>query len=292
MIKSFTIASLFLLTIFSINGQKNDSNKVTLLNEIVYKEIDGHQLKLRFYYPEKFKKTKKHATMIFFFGGGWTGGSMTQFEDQAKYFASRGLVTVLADYRVKSRHKTTPFESVKDAKSAVRYLRIHAEEFGIDTGKIIGSGGSAGGHIAAATGIIEGLEEEGEDLSISSKANALVLFNPVVDMSPEGFANDKVGDRYLEISPMQNVSKEAPPTIFFLGTKDKLIPVSIAEKFKSKMEAIGSRCDLYLYKDQPHGFFNKGRQEADRCYIETVYEADLFLQSLGYLKGKQTIKIK
>lgn len=284
-----TNIALTFLILANLSCKSKDVKAVMPPKEVVYKEIDSHQLKLNFYYPKKVKTRKKYPAMIFFFGGGWTGGSITQFEDQAKYFSSRGFVTVLADYRVKSRHQTTPFESVKDAKSAIRYLRIHAHEFGIDANRIIASGGSAGGHIAAAASMVPGLNEDGEDLSISTVANALVLFNPVVDMSPEGFANDKVGDRYHEISPMQNVTKTAPPTILFLGTKDKLIPVSVVEKFKSKMEAVGRRCDLHLYQNQPHGFFNKGRQEADRCYIDTVYQTDLFLQSLGYLKGKQTI---
>ncbi|GAA3650155.1 alpha/beta hydrolase [Flavivirga jejuensis] len=289
MVKYLITTLVVLLTTGHVNSQNKDSKETDPLKEVVYKEVDGNKLKLSFYYPNKFNKRKQYPTMIFFFGGGWTGGSTAQFKDQAIYFASRGMITVLADYRVKSRHQTTPFESVKDAKSAIRYLRNHAKEFGIHPNKIIASGGSAGGHIAAASSLVSGLNETGEDVSVSTKANALVLFNPVVDMSPDGFANDKVGDRYLEISPMQNITKGAPPTIIFLGTKDKIIPVSIVEKFKSKMEAVGSRCDLRLYEGQPHGFFNKGRQEADKCYIATVFEADLFLQSLGYIKGEETI---
>lgn len=284
--KHSTILLFLLLFIVNLSCKAKNDTVVLPPKEVVYKEIDGAKLKLSFYYPDTFKNDQKYPTMIFFFGGGWTGGKVTQFEDQAKYFASRGLITVLADYRVKSRHQTTPFESVKDAKSAIRYLRIHNEEFGIDPNKIIASGGSAGGHIAAASSMVTGLNETGEDLSIATIANALVLFNPVVDMSPEGFANDKVGDRYKEISPMQNVTKGTPPTILFLGKKDKLIPVAIVEKFKSKMEAVGSRCDLHLYEGEPHGFFNKGRQEDDRCYIDTVRKADVFLASLGYLQGE------
>lgn len=257
--------------------------------DITYKIVKDDSLKLRFFYPEKFKKRKKYPTIVFFFGGGWTGGKITQFEDQAAYFASRGMISVLVDYRVESRHKTTPFEAVKDAKSSIRYLRIHAKELGVDTDRIVASGGSAGGHLAAATAIINGLEEEGEDLAVSSKANALVLFNPVVDNGPNGYGYERIGDRYLAISPLHNIKKGAPPTVFFLGDKDKLIPVSTANDFKVKMEAVGSRCDVFIYKDRGHGFFNKGKQKGDKCYLETVHEADLFLQSIGYLKGKATL---
>ncbi len=83
---------------------------------------------------------------------------------------------------------------------------------------------------------------------------------------------------------MHNITKCTPPTIVFLGTEDSLIPVATAQDYKARMEKVGVRCDLHLYEDQPHGFFNKAR------YYETVLEADKFLTSLGYLKGKPTLE--
>lgn len=288
--KLFIITVSVLLTMTSVNSQNTPVLKVKPDQELVYKEINGTQLKLSLYNPDGFNKNKKYPTIIFFFGGGWSGGSITQFEDQAQYFASRGMITILADYRVKSRNDTSPFEAVKDAKSAMRYIKIHAKTLHIDTNKIVAAGGSAGGHLAAATTLLPGLDEEGEDLSVSTKANALVLFNPVIDNGPGGYGYERIGDRFLEISPMHNVTKGAPPTIFFLGTKDKHIPVATAESYKAKMEAVGSRCDLFIYENQEHGFFNKNKKDGDKYYNETVRQADLFLASLGYLQGKPTIK--
>lgn len=290
MTKVLTIITFFLLTFTQINSQNTYLKKSLPPHKVIYKVVDTTKLTLTFYYPEKFNENKKYTTMIFFFGGGWLGGSTSHFEDQAKYFASRGLITVLADYRVRNKHQTSPFEAVKDAKSAIRYLKISAETFGINPNKIIVAGGSAGGHLAAATTLLTGLNETGEDISISTAANALVLFNPVIDNGPNGYGYERIGERYPEISPLHNITKGAPPTIFFLGDKDRLIPVVTGNDFKLKMEAVGSRCDLFIYENQEHGFFNKGKQKDDEFYIETVYQADLFLQSLGYLKGKQTIK--
>jgi acetyl esterase/lipase len=251
---------------------------------LTYKVINGDTLNLILRYPSNFKKSKKYPTIIFFFGGGWNGGSVGQFEPHAKYFASRGMIAVLADYRVKSRQGTSPFEAVNDAKSAIRYLRVHAKELNVHPKKIVGSGGSAGGHLAAACGNVFGLDEPGEDLAISSKPNALVLFNPVYDNGPDGYGYERIGERYPEISPMHNIKKGAPPTIVFLGTNDRLIPVSTAEKYKEKMIEVGSRCELFLYEGAGHGFFNYGRSEGV-YYQKTVHEADLFLISLKYLKG-------
>ena len=252
--------------------------------ELTYKIVNGDTLDLILRYPPDYKKSKRYPTIIFFFGGGWNGGTIEQFKPQAVYFASRGMITVLADYRVKSRHQTTPYESVADAKSAIRFLRQHAKELNVKKNKIVASGGSAGGHLAAACGLCPGLDEDGEDLTISSKANALVLFNPVFDNGPEGFQHERMGERWQEISPAHNITKGAPPTIVFLGREDHLIPVSIAENYKAKMERVGSRCDLFLYDGAGHGFFNESKKNG-LYYRKTVYETDLFLISLKYLNG-------
>lgn len=115
--------------------------------------------------------------MVFFFGGGWINGNIKQFRPQAEYFSHRGMFCILVDYRVKKRQQSTPFESLKDAKSAIRFIRKHAEEFQVDTSKITASGGSAGGHLAAATALIKDYNEASDDLTLSCVPNALVLFD-------------------------------------------------------------------------------------------------------------------
>jgi acetyl esterase/lipase len=271
-----------------LNEQLTVSSERKQPFDVTYKIIDSIKLDLTFRYPPDFKKTKKYPAIIFFFGGGWNGGTTEQFKPHAEYLSSRGMIAVLADYRVKSRHNTTPYEAVADAKSAIRFLRMHAKKLNIDTDKIVASGGSAGGHLAAACGTLQGLDESNEDLSISSKANALVLFNPVFDNGPGGYGHERLGERWMEISPAHNIKEGAPPTIVFLGTEDHLIPVSIAENYKAKMEEVGGRCDLFLYEGEGHGFFNKSKKNGE-YYKKTVHQTDLFLKSLSYLRGKPKI---
>jgi len=270
-------ALLFLVNVSSQNVIKNSTPK-----KIIYKTIDTVSLNLHIFYPEGQKRTNKTPVIIFFHGGGWVGGSYKKFLKEANYFANRGIIAITAEYRIRNKHNTTPFEAVNDAKSAIRYLRVHATELGIDENKVIAGGSSAGGHLAAATGNIIGLEEEGEKLTISSKPNALVLLYPVFDNSKEGFGYKKFKERYKEISPMHNITKGSPPTIVFLGTKDKLISVETAEKYKQKMEEVGSRCDLHLYKDATHGLYGKNK---DFFYKDDIIcKTDSFLVSLNYLK--------
>ena len=101
--------------------------------------------------------------MVFFFGGGWNGGSYTQFSRHADYLASRGMVAFAADYRTKSKHKTEPKACVSDGKSAVRWIRGNAAKLGVDPKKIIAGGGSAGGHVAATTATIKAFDESSDD---------------------------------------------------------------------------------------------------------------------------------
>lgn len=256
---------------------------------ITYKKIDTTELKLTFYYPKVSKKNSNYPAILFFFGGGWINGNVTQFEPAARYFASRGIIAVLADYRIASKHKTTVFEAVKDAKSAMRYLREHAQELNINSNKIVAAGGSAGGHLAAATDLVP-LEEVSDKNKISARPNALILFNPVYDNGPTGYGYERIGNRYLEVSPMHNIKKGAAPTIVFLGTKDKLVSVETATHYKNKLEAVGTRCELFLYPDQLHGFFNFNPKNGNQYFLETIKQADIFLESMGYLKGKPTIE--
>lgn len=257
--------------------------------KVLYKQVDTTKLFLEIHTPEHLDSKRNYPAMVFFFGGGWKGGDRSHFINHAKYFAKRGLICFLADYRTETKHGTTPFEALKDAKSAMRYLRENAEEFGIDPTKIIASGGSAGGHLAAAATFTKKYDEATDELSISCIPNALVLFNPVIDNGPGGYGYERIGDAYKDYSPLHNIKKGAPPTILFLGTKDKLIPIATAEYYKTVMEKVGSRCELKIYEGGQHGFFNYPNL---KNYKQTVAEADLFLQSLGYLTELPQVPIE
>ena len=83
-----------------------------------------------------------------------------------------------------------------------------------------------------------------------------MLLKLVIHNGTKGHGYDGIGNRYIEISPRHSVKKRAPPTILFFCTKDQHILVTVINKFKAKMEAVGNRCDLHLYEGQTHGFSN------------------------------------
>ena len=246
----------------------------------VYKTVGEVELKLHIFNPEDHKETDQKPAIIFFFGGGWNGGTPEQFFPQSEYLAKRDMVAISAEYRVKSRHGTSPQECVKDGKSAIRWVTTHASELGIAPDQIAAGGGSAGGHVAAAIAMKTDINEEGEDLTISAIPKALVLFNPVYDNGPGGYGHDRVEDYWKKISPMHNIDKDTPPTIVFFGTKDKHVPVATAKKYDERLKSAGVKSQLFLYQDQPHGFFNKTK------YDDTVTKMDAFLVELGLLKAQ------
>lgn len=249
-------------------------------HQVRYKSVGETELMLHVFNPPDHRASDKCAAIVFFFGGGWNSGSPEQFFNQSRYLAARGMVSICAEYRVKSRNQTSPRECVMDGKSAMRWVRSHSRELGVDPERIAAGGGSAGGHVAAATATLSGFNQADDDLSVSCVPNALVLFNPVIDNGPSGYGYKRVEDYWQDFSPMHNLSETCPPTIFFLGTKDSLIPVATAEEFRRRVESVGGRCDLHLYEGQGHGFFNKKR------YSETVLEMDRFLCSIDFLDGE------
>src|SRR5581483_11774750 len=145
-----------------------------------YKKTKQADLEMVVHYRSGWQAGDKRPAIVFFFGGGWTNGKITQFEPQAKYLASRGMVAARADYRVKSRHGVSPRECVEDARSAVRWLRQNATRLGIDPDRIVAAGGSAGGHLAACTALSDGVDAADDDRTVSAKPSALVLYNPVL----------------------------------------------------------------------------------------------------------------
>ena len=299
--RNFALLLLLLLPATAFSQQTNQPAYPPDFPEAqaeTYKTIGDVELRLWVFNPEEHQAVDRRPAIVFFFGGGWRGGTPGQFRAQCEYLADRGMVAIAADYRVSSRHGVKANECVADARSAMRWIRANSERLGIDPDRIAAGGGSAGGHLAVATACLERHDDPNDDLSVSARPDALVLFNPAVVLAPVPGAfelpedrlaglQERMGAEIRSMSPYHQVRPGMPPAIIFHGEADTTVPYRTIELFRDKMEDQGNRCTVVAYEGAGHGFFNFGRND-NAYFIDTVNKMDQFLVSLGYLRGAKS----
>jgi acetyl esterase/lipase len=252
---------------------------------VTYKTTPQKPLLLHVFEPKGFAKTDKRAAFVTIHGGGWRGGVPRRMYPFADYFAKLGMVGISVEYRLAAQKPVpgglTPFDCVQDVKSAIRYLKTHAAEMGIDPEKIVVSGGSAGGHLAVATALFEAVNDPQDDLKVSTMPAAMVLLFPVIDISAEiGYGNALLGERWKEIDPNSHVRSGLPPTITFHGTGDTVTPFAGAEKFHQAMKAAGNESELVVHEGGKHGYLMFDRKVLD----ETLERSAAFLRRHSFIK--------
>lgn len=200
--------------------------------------------------------------IVLFFGGGWLYGSIRQFDGQAQALAAAGITAILADYRVLCRDGTGPPAAMQDAVAAMRFVRIRATSLGIDPHRLAAGGGSAGGQLALSTAF-------GPDPL--ARPDALVLFNPVVDLRAGGLAGhfDHFPPSAVRAaSPIMHAGIPYPPMLIMHGTDDPLVPIRQVRDFCDAVATRGHACELLAYAGARHGFFNR-TVASGRWFAET-----------------------
>ena len=252
------------------------------ITESIYKTTPQGDLITRVYTPSSPASDKRRPCALFFYGGGWRGGSLLQFSKHCEYLVSRGFVAMTPRYRGIETHHTTPREAAEDALSCVRWVRKHADELHIDPDRILVGGGSAGGHLAAATATLTKIRDAQDDPSVSCRPNLLVLFNPAVNTGPETPQYERISEYWQEFSPMHNMQKTMPDTVIFHGLSDNTVPTWTAREFSRALEQTGAISTLYLYPEQKHAFFNEGSGNNPYFY-DTMYRMGVFLEEQGWI---------
>lgn len=280
--------------------------KMEPTRKVVYKTAGDRPLTLHIFEPDDHKQTDRRPVFLTIHGGGWTGMGPRYFYPFADHFARLGMVGISVEYRLcspragkpttqPSTHMRAPraqvpnedtkegvtvFDCVKDARSAVRYVRSHAADLGIDSDRIVVSGGSAGGHLAAATALFDGVDEEGEDASLSCMPNLLVLYYPVIDTSQDGYGQAKIGQRWKDLSPVDHVKPNLPPTLLFHGTADTVTPYAGAILFSQRMKQAGNEIEFISYEGGAHGYFIFDLN----LFAEAMKQTETFLEEHGFLE--------
>ena len=251
---------------------------------VVYKTVDDLSLKLDVFIPDA-SWPRPMPVIVWYHGGGWTGGTPGQFYPQSVALRNQGILCVSVEYRLKKKHGTTPFDCVRDAFDAMRFVKDHLEEWGGDSRRVAAGGGSAGAHLASALTTLTA-----EDLAGSHAERAkaipdlLLLFNPVFNNSPEenGWGSGSLGDRWREMSPVHNFHAGVPPMLVMLGDQDALIPVSNLEDASESLNELGVPHEFRVYEGGTHGFFNLNKHDGV-FYEQTLKDLEDYLREHGWL---------
>lgn len=243
-------------------------------NSFTYKNAAGRALRIHVFAPPKAGSGR--PAVLFYFGGGWRIGSVMQFVDKARYFAERGYVTAIADYRISCRDNSDVVQSSEDARDAYAWLRAHSGEVGIDPRRMFLAGGSAGGHLALYTAL---KARPGE------KPLGLVLYNPAVDL--RNLAQPGELKTAIALSPSDLPVKGAPATIIMHGDADSKAPIEGSRAFCARMKAAGNECDLVEYVGREHGFWSD--RQVDPHIGRSPYD-DTMARTEGFLENHKGLK--
>ena len=258
----------------------------------VYKSINGTDLHAYVFYTEKTLKHEQNPAIVFFHGGGWAGGNPEEFHNACRRYAQKGFVTFSIQYRLSRTDsgtvphpEITPVESVKDARSAMRWVRENASLFGIDPDKVIASGQSAGGQLAWSTAMFDDINEATDNLDVSPIPNALLLYASNVN-TLEAWADHLMGNRRKEIwsiSPYHNLKPGLPPAIHFHGREDCMVDYYIVQFFEQKTLSLGNHYKLVTYEGRGH-YLAEGNDKYATYFDEEVMErTDEFLIRFGFM---------
>lgn len=213
--------------------------------DIVYTTLEQtpfgkRELHLDVFRPEK---PGKYPALIMIHGGGWRSGTRQMQAPMAEMLAAKGFVTVPVEYQLSMEAKYPA--AVYNIKSAIRWIRLNADKYNIDTSRIAISGCSAGGHLASLVGLTNGLAQFEGNLGNSganSKVHAVIDIDGVIDfMAPSSLnlvrkANSPdiewLGGSF-ETSPL--VWKEASP--IFWATETTMVPMLFLNSGFSRFHA-------------------------------------------------------
>lgn len=277
MLSSPCLAAIIALACFGGSlGAQTAREPIDGARIFIYKRVGEVSLDLQVLSPPASFQGPRPA-IVFFFGGGWNGGTVKQFLPFGQELTRRGMVSVFVDYRVRSRHDTTPFDATEDAYDAMRYVRKHAASLGIDPERIVAAGGSAGGHLALMTAV----GASASPGKISPVPNLLIGYNPVADLTEPRWAG-RFGENTGAISPLKLVRAGLPDTLIFHGVDDQTVPIRQVRDYCEAMKEAGGHCTLKEYEGATHGFFNQGK-DSNRWYPEVLAATIAFLQEHRYV---------
>ncbi|MBN2452471.1 MAG: alpha/beta hydrolase [Lentisphaeria bacterium] len=248
---------------------------VILRQDLDYLE-PGRAEKLDLYLPAERPAGTRSPAIVFIHGGGWSGGDKAEYRsfNYGTGLAKAGYVMVSVNYWL-GREGRWP-RNLHDCKNAVRYLRVHADDLGVDPEHIGVIGGSAGGHLAlmvAYTTDVAGLEPEIPYPGVSSRVNCVVNLYGITNLltrqktdangkptgvpAPSGLlsvSREQDPALWRFVSPVNHVQQATPPTLTMHGLMDSTVDCEQARELAAKLDEHGVENQLVLIEGIGHTF--------------------------------------
>lgn len=248
----------------------------------------------------KVRGEERFPLLIWLCGGAFKVMDTEVWWPQWTEFARKGCVVASVEYRT-SNEEVFP-AALCDVKAAIRYLKAHADWYGIDPNRVFVAGESAGGALASLAGVTGSKElgkyDVGEWLNVDSSVRGVIDYYGVTDMRSskgddkqensgvQGNSNATFGatEQFLgiegnqeelqrEASAICHISSATPPFLIFHGEKDDLVDIAQSDHLYQRLCEANVRADYYVLKGEGHGadvFYQEELMELVRRFIESV----------------------
>jgi triacylglycerol lipase len=259
------------------------ADKIDIVRNVAYVERDSVKLKADFYLP---KAAKTAPGVLVVHGGAWIVGNKSHMEFIARRLAEEGFVAMSIQYRL-APQAIFPAQ-IDDCQAAVRFLREHAKMYHVDPERIAGYGYSAGGQLVALLGTLPDTateETKSTPASPSTRLQAVVAggapcdFRPLPATSTQlaywlGGTRAEKPEAYECASPACYVSADDPPTLFFHGEADSLVPILSPKAMVAALTVAGVKSRLYTVPQAGHiaAFRDQGAVEEAVKFLKAELE--------------------
>jgi len=278
---SWSVYAALVVSVFPLLSQAD------VLRDIEYARTGERSLKLDLYVPDQ---APRAPLMVWVHGGAWRSGSKSNMP--LIKLAQEGYVIASVDYRLSTE---APFPAqIHDLKAAVRFLRAHGRQWGIETNKIVIAGDSAGGHLAALVGVSNGNTELegalGADRAQNSDVQGIISFYGAANLTtilgqstPHGL---KVRVPALELllggqptnavamaqlaSPVFHVDSHDPPLLLFHGDQDPQMPINQSHELHGAYQRVKASVQFEVVHGAGHGgatFYDEERLATVREFL-------------------------
>lgn len=290
--RTFLHTLLFLLIL--ITSCSHEEEVSVSYSKEIYKTVEGQPLFIDIFQSSTGQRDSLRSAIVFYHGGGWAFGEPSEFHEVCKRYARLGFVTFSVQYRLcikggETPHPSiTPVESVKDSRSAMRWVRNHADSLGVDRQRIVVAGQSVGGQLALATAMIQEVNELTDDHKISTVPNAIISFSGTVNTVQE-WSDHLFGNRREEIwsiSPFHHIDKtdSLPPVIHFHGTDDHVVPLWTIKFFMRHLSLKKLKYELIECEGRGH-YLGEGYDRYSNYVDEEILNrVDTFLAKHHFLR--------